>query len=286
VVHRRAAHGFGRRFESPRGLQGASRAVRRICSAKYYRDWDIENAFPVILHAKLEAAVIPCPVLSLYVRDREVCLSATMSALGVNHDVAKELWIMGLHGGNYKNHAGVPAGATHPPLDQFTAEIRVAVPKLAAVPEYTELHAIVQNDPAKDNKAGSFVALVCQVTEDKAIAAAEEYLEQQVAARVDVLVFDGVMTRIGRQDARIDPAAMSRHASDAIGLRVTVREKPFTLLPSDLQVLRPADVRRVLERSGLGADAQRELLDLIPGSGNLSGSGKPLPSSAARTRSG
>jgi hypothetical protein len=53
VLYHRARHGYGRRFEGPRGLQSASRQVRRLCSAKYYRDWDIENAFPVILHAKM-----------------------------------------------------------------------------------------------------------------------------------------------------------------------------------------------------------------------------------------
>jgi hypothetical protein len=54
---------------------------------------------------------------------------------------------------------------------------------------------------------------------------------------------------------------MSRHASKAIGLSITIKEKPFTLLPSDLQVLRPEDVHRVLDRSGLGADAKRAFLE-------------------------
>jgi hypothetical protein len=71
VVYERSAHGFGRRFESPRGLQGVSRAIRRVCAARYYKDWDIENAYPVILEGKLKAAAIQCPRLSAYVDNRE-----------------------------------------------------------------------------------------------------------------------------------------------------------------------------------------------------------------------
>jgi hypothetical protein len=89
VDYKRSLHGFGRRWENPRGLQGASRLVRRICSAKYYRDWDIENAYPVILQGRLKAAGIQCPTLSAYVVNREAALSAVMTALGVTREFAK-----------------------------------------------------------------------------------------------------------------------------------------------------------------------------------------------------
>jgi hypothetical protein len=101
------------------------------------------------------------------------------------------------------------------------------------------------------------------VDEDKAIAAAEEYLQQQaVAAQVDVLMFDGVMTRDTHATA-IDPVEMSRCASEAIGTSLTIREKAFTLLPSDLQVLHRDDVQRVLDVSGLSEEDKRALLEAM-----------------------
>jgi hypothetical protein len=155
VLYHRSEHGYGRRWERPRGLQGASRVVRRICSAKYYRDWDIENAYPVILEGKFKAAGIQCPRLSAYVAQRETALSSVMVVLGVGREVAKELFIKSLHCGSWKSHPDVPDGATHRPLDAFAAEIRAASPMLAALPEYMSLWDIVQNDPSKDNKKGS-----------------------------------------------------------------------------------------------------------------------------------
>jgi hypothetical protein len=192
VYHRSEKHGHGRRYESPRGLQGAPGIVRRICSAKYYKDWDIENAYPVILEGKLKAAGIPCPTLSAYVAHREGGLSEVMAALGVTRKVAKELFIRSLHCGKWKNHDDIPAGATHRQLDDFAAEMRVASSRLAELPEYTAMWDIVKHDPERPNKNGSFVSLVCQVDEDKAITAAEEYLQQQAAVQVDALMFDGV----------------------------------------------------------------------------------------------
>jgi hypothetical protein len=137
----------------------------------------------------MQANGISSPILSQYVHDREACLSAVMVALGVNRNIAKELFIIALNGGNWRNAEGVPRGVTHSVLDQFAAEIRAAAPMLAAPFEYKDLWDIVQNDPEKTNKVGSFVSIVCQITEDAAIAAAEQYLKG-VGARVDVLVFD------------------------------------------------------------------------------------------------
>jgi hypothetical protein len=259
VSYHRSKHGRGRRFESG-GLQGAPGVIRRLCGFKYYTDWDIANAYPVILQSKMKAAGIPCPILSLYVRNRETCLSAAIVALGVNRTVAKELFIIALHGGNWQKAEGVPKDVSHRQLDQFTAEIRAAAPMLAALPEYKDIWDIVQNDPKKKNKVGSFVSLVCQVTEDAAIEAAEQYLEQ-VGRRVDVLCFDGVMPRNTDQGPAIDPAEMSRHVSEATGVPLTMIEKPFALLPSDLAVLHPADAQRVLDQSGLNAETKRWLVE-------------------------
>jgi hypothetical protein len=263
VVYERSAHG-GRRWEKGyRGLQGASRIVRRLCSAMYYTDWDIENAACTLLEGKLKAAGIPCPVLSGYVAHREPRLSAVVTELGVTRELAKELVLVSLHGGNWKNQDYVPARATHHSLDALAAEIRAAVLLLAALPEHVPRWNTVQNDPDKHNKMGSFVSLVWQDVEDAAITAAEEFLLKKGAPQVDVLTFDGVMSRNDQAAAAIDPVEMSRYVSGAIGTSIVMREKPFALLPSDLQVLHPDDVQRVLGVSGLSAEQQRVLLEAM-----------------------
>jgi hypothetical protein len=258
VEYHRSKHGYGRRFERPRGLQGSSRLIRRICSAKYYRDWDIENAYPVILEGKLRAEGIPCPTLSAYTTQRDKYLSDVMNKLNVTRAVAKELFIISLHCGDWHNHDDAPAGATHHTLDAFSAEIRGVSQRLASLAGYVELRNIVETDPDKTNKMGSFVSLVCQVDEDKAIAAIEEALADQ-GEQVDVLVFDGVMSR-SMHSRNVDTVELSRRASAAIQISIVVREKSFDILASDLEVLHKDDVQAVLDASGLSAQAQEDLL--------------------------
>jgi hypothetical protein len=68
------------------------------------------------------------------------------------------------------------------------------------------------------------------------------------------------MPRNTDQGPAIDPAEISRHVSEATGVPLTMIEKPFALLPSDLQVLHPADAQRVLDQSGLNAETKRWLV--------------------------
>lgn len=258
VEYFRAKSQQGRRYERPRALQGVSGIIRRICSARYYRDMDIENAFPVILEGKLVAAGIPCPTLSLLTSQRDACLADVMNVLSVPRSTAKNLFISILHGGNWHNNDNVVAGATHPMLDAFSEEIHRASRTLASLHEYTQLRNLVENDSSKKNKMGSFVSLVCQVEEDKAITAIENALKDQ-GEQVDVLVFDGVMVRsTTHHPVNIDE--LSRRASEAIQISIVVREKPFDLLASDLEILHPDDVQSVLDVSGLSADTQTRLV--------------------------
>jgi hypothetical protein len=232
--------------------------IRRICSAQYYRNWDLENAFPVILKGRLASAGIPCPTLELLTSERDACSSDVMNALGISRSAVNQLFISILHGGNWHNNDNVDAGATHHLLDAFSEEIHRVSRVLAALPEHAELLELVENNPTKHNKMGSFVSMMCQVDEDKAITAIEDALRDQ-GEQVDVLVFDGVMSR-STVHRPVDTGELSRRASEAIQTPLVVREKPFELRASDLEVLHPDDVQGVLHASGLSMSAREGLL--------------------------
>jgi hypothetical protein len=83
VDYHRPDSGHGRRVESSHGLQGASDLVRRFCSAKYYRRWDIDDAHCVILEGILKAHGISCPLLHAYMTHTEDCISKVDAALHV-----------------------------------------------------------------------------------------------------------------------------------------------------------------------------------------------------------
>jgi hypothetical protein len=173
-----------------------------------------KNAYPVILEGTLKARGIACPILSAYTASREENLSVVMNAFDVEREVAKMLFIVSLHGGEWNNNANVPAGARHGLLDAFAIEARHNAQALVSRDEYADIWDIVQHDPERTNKMGSFVAFVWQVAEDKAISAIETSLKQQ-GRQVDVLVFDSVRSRTisGRS---VNVVELSRLASEAL----------------------------------------------------------------------
>jgi hypothetical protein len=248
----------GRQYESPRGLQAASSIIRRICSSRHYRDWGIENAFPVILEGRLRAAGIPCPNLRLYTTMREECLSNVSAELHVPRATAKALFLRIIHCENWQSNDSIAAGATHPLLDSLSTEIHRAARTLSTEPEYIRKRHSVETDLTKINKMGSFLALVCQTDQDTAITAIVDALLEQ-DEQADVLMFNGVVSR-SITHRPIDVVELSRRASQAIHIHLVVREKSFGLLASDLEVLRPEDIESVLHTPGTDANAQASLL--------------------------
>jgi hypothetical protein len=143
-------------------------------------------------------------------------------------------------------------------LDDLADEVRVAYSMLAALPEYTHLWGVVNSDPNVSNKISSFVELVVQVTEDKALSAMEASLFSQ-GVQVDVLMPGGVGGRAA-VDVPVDATMLTIAVSVSVQIPLVVRERPFTLDWCDLRVLHPDDLQPLMDVSGLSLEHQDDLL--------------------------
>ena len=130
---------FGRVYSGV-GFQSCTKETRAFCSARFYVEDDLENAFPTIMAQVFKQAGLKTHFLDDYVARRED-LFQELCTSSLNRDKLKNLFLVSLRGGNYRHHAGCRV----PFLEQFQQELRTCTQLLLEVPEYSHIKAIAKN---------------------------------------------------------------------------------------------------------------------------------------------
>ena len=196
----------GRVF-SEGGSQRCTKATRAFCSARFYVEDDLVNAFPTILSQVFKQAGLKTPFLDEYVARREE-LFQELRLTGLERDGVKVLFLLSLHGGNYRRSTDCIV----PFLQQFQAEVRSCAQLLLALPAYADIKARVAEHR---NPIGSAIGLIAQLGESK-IMAAKTVFTEDCKLRVATDLFDGHLREIGR----LDLEACSKFVEEKTGLRV------------------------------------------------------------------
>ena len=126
------------------GFQACTKATRFFCSARFYVEDDLVNAFPTIMSQVFKRAGLKTPFLDDYVTKREE-LVQILGSPALTRDALKSLFLVSLHGGNYR----CETRCIVPFLEQFQSELRTCTKFLLAAPEYAEIKALAdkQNNP-------------------------------------------------------------------------------------------------------------------------------------------
>jgi hypothetical protein len=191
LVEYRHAQGCGRVY-SGKGYQACTKETRSYCSARFYVEDDIVNAFPTIMKQVFNQLGLKTPQLDRYVEDREVVFDE-LSSGSLDRGRIKGLFIRCLHGGDYFSEAGVYLRV----LDRFQREVRSSMQVLLRDPRFAEINTLALANP--ENPVGRAIALICQRNERKIMQAKTEFTER-CHLRVATDLFDGHLREVGDLD--------------------------------------------------------------------------------------
>jgi hypothetical protein len=99
---------FGRVYSGV-GFQSCTKETRSFCSAQFYVEDDLVNAFPTIMSQVFKQAGIKTPFLDEYVSRRE-SLFQEICTPSLSRECVKSLFLTSLHGGNYRHHEASSPG--------------------------------------------------------------------------------------------------------------------------------------------------------------------------------
>jgi hypothetical protein len=136
TVHYKYAQGTscGRLFSSGLSFQSCTVATRSFCSARFYVEDDLVNAFPTIMSQVFKQAGLSSPFLDDYVTRREEVFKEIETGALSRSDL-KKLFLVSLHGGNYFHHIKRYV----PFLDLFQRELKSCTRKLLDSKSYAHL---------------------------------------------------------------------------------------------------------------------------------------------------
>ena len=194
------------RVYSGLGFQACTKGTRAFCSAPFYVEDDLVNAFPTIMSQVFKQAGLKTPYLDDYVARREE-LFQELSTSDLDRGALKGLFLTSLHGGNYR----YKAKGLVPFLEKFQHELRTCTEVLLRDPSYASLKAHVEQKP---NPLGSAIALVSQCVESKIMAAKTSFTERFFRVATDL--FDGHL----REPGALDLEACSKFVEEKTGFKV------------------------------------------------------------------
>jgi hypothetical protein len=192
TVHYKYAQGTscGRLFSSGLSFQSCTVATRSFCSARFYVEDDLVNAFPTIMSQVFKQAGLSSPFLDDYVTRREEVFKEIETGALSRSDL-KKLFLVSLHGGNYFHHIKRYV----PFLDHFQRELKSCTRKLLDSKSYAHLKHLAGE---KRNHLGSAIALISQANESKIMAAKTVFTERSCKVATDL--FDGHLREFGALD--------------------------------------------------------------------------------------
>ena len=180
----------GRLFSTGLSFQSCTVATRSFCSARFYVEDDLVNAFPTIMSQVFKQAGLSSPFLDEYVARREEVFEEIKTDTLSRSDL-KKLFLVGLHGGDYFHHTKFRV----PFLDRFQRELKSCTRKLLGGKRYAYLKHLALE---KENHLGSAIALISQTNESKIMAAKTVFTERSCKVATDL--FDGHLREIGALD--------------------------------------------------------------------------------------
>lgn len=177
--------GFGRCYGTKGSLETLEREIRGTMCREFYDDVDVKNCHPVILYQLAKNNYqVDLPEVKKYCDNRDEFLSK----LSTNKDEAKQTIIKVFYNG--KNE--------HTFLAPMALEIKSFIKNnLMKDDKYEKLLECIRKQD-KPNKDGAFLSYILQTEERKVMMSMRESLTQQ-GHQVDVLAYDGVMIRKGKQ---------------------------------------------------------------------------------------
>ena len=154
------------------GFQICTKGTRAFCSARFYVEDDLVNAFPTILCQVFKQTGLQTPFLDEYVARREELFQELCSPPALDRDAVKHLFLISLHGGNYRNMTECMV----PFLEQFQCELRSCTRILLESPCYADFKA---RAATHTNSLGSAIGLIAQLHESKIMAAKTVFTEER-----------------------------------------------------------------------------------------------------------
>ena len=217
--------GYGRLYGSSGSLETLQRDIRGALCAGLYTDVDIVNCHPTLVVQMAERLFGQAmPALAHYVEHREAFYE---SHAALKPEELKELVLRALYNGRLDE--SVP-DAVHA-IAREVASFRLALKQL---PQHAELWAYC--DRVKSNRNGSFLSYVVQTEERRCLEAMVAFFQGQ-SLSVDVLAYDGCMTRGVDNVTEAMLEACEQAVLDATSWRVRLKIKPMEALED----LGPAD---------------------------------------------
>lgn len=212
--------GYGR-YYSQCGLETLACEIRGSLAGEYYTDIDVVNAHPVLIPQVAKAWLdMDMPHTEAFNRDREAVLADIMETEGISRDDAKKHIFTVLYGGKLADNA--------PQIfREMYAEVRDFTIALIKSKKHDALYQHVKS--LQKNTYGSFLSHILQTEERHCLEAMIEYLTN-AGLQVDVLAYDGCMTR-GKNNVTDEILRGCEEAiKDATGWTLTLKPKAFSVM--------------------------------------------------------
>jgi len=211
--------GYGRYYGSIGSLETLQRDIRGTLCAGLYTDIDIVNCHPTLVVQMAQRLFqLDMPALSLYVEQRQAFFER--HAASFTPEELKELVLKALYNG--KMDETMP-DSLHTMAREVTA-LRMALKRL---PEHAELWSYC--DKVKSNRNGSFLSFVVQTEERRCLEAMIRFFQGRNLS-VDVLAYDGCMTRGVDNVTETMLEECQQAILDATGWSVRLKNKPFDVI--------------------------------------------------------
>ena len=163
------------------GFQVCTKETRSYCSARFYVEDDLVNAFPTIMRQVFHEAGLNTPFLDEYVDQREKIFKVLGEESSLDRSCIKKLFIISLHGGNYRS-----VTRTHLPfLQKFQEELRSRTTSLLQDPRFADIKALAGTSK---NVLGRAVSLISQQNERKIMQAKTTFTERFLRVGSDCLM--------------------------------------------------------------------------------------------------
>lgn len=191
--------GYGRYYGGDGSLETLEQDLRATLCSSLYTDIDIVNCHPVLIvqYAK-RYFNLTLPYIQNYVDNRQAFFKKMYDEYDIEESIVKHSIIIILYNGAIKvNHRDSVDFVNNNKIPQDMLEMKKEIKKLYKAIKDTDLHKELHDHIVRLDKniQGTFMSLIIQTEERKCLEAMIETLEDDQDLQVDVLSYDGCMTR-------------------------------------------------------------------------------------------
>ena len=223
---------IGRWFcKSGLGIQSMPRIIRHTICDGLYIDLDFKNMHPCILQQVCLKNNIECPLLTMYITNRDNLLDEWSNILNFTKDEVKTIYLSALNGNNTKYNIPLWSNV----LQEFKS-IHKAISKL---PQYIQIATEVELAERNNIKAKIVNRVLC-VIENECLQSFYKALDKKGAFNLNIddsnykvcsLIFDGLQIPLTETNEKLcDPKSLnifSRIIENDTGYLLEIVRKPF-----------------------------------------------------------